>query len=1212
MPRSGSLDTGTATSDPAHETVAGRFAILSRLGEGGAGQVELVRDRFDGDLYALKRVPLDDRQRCSMLLKEFRLRRELAHPQIPAAHELGRDPEAKIAWLVMDYASGHDLGGAILEWGSEAAAVLLAQALNAVDFLHGRGVLHGDLKPDNIRVSSREEGRRPFLRLLDFGLARGATEAPREPLGGTPQYMAPSLLEGRPATPATDLYALGLAFEEALIRSGEEDAARIEPRARAVLDKLTREDPDLAYASAAEALSELSEIRGCRPADLPRPTEPVFCGREEEWKALSLRLGALAAGHLQEGLLLLTGPGGIGKSRLLGDLGHEAILRGVEVLRLRCHRTPGALEIPLALAHRLLPASSPVRRDLAGLAGQRPAGGSGAAQRVLRDLARELNEHSQASPVLILVDDLEEADEPTAQFLSILGRMISPSGPLLVGAVATDAEGGGGPLLGAGAGEQVELQLDPLPEDACLELMESMAPGRDREEAEWRELAVLSRGNPRLASLLALEVSPGEPPEGEIEGRFLRRLLAGRSRLLGHLERDLLRDLAVLQRAAPLHLLAAIRDEKPAPVRAALRTLEAEGLIEREVWQDGGRYRLAARALRAAVLADVQASDLAGRHARALAAWEAWPRPEDRPAEMLVEHAIGAGDRRRALGLGLPTVAPLQEPGSLHVAASLAGGLRRLVPSSEVELAAQLESGLAEALLRSGRPAEAREIAEEGLRSIESVEALDPALRVRMLSILGAVAEAEGDLTRSLEILRQASRVAGRRLPKIELLCLMERLGTVHFRLGAFDDARSAWERGLELGGEAADLGPAANLWNNLGVLDTQEGRLEDAVQRHERALNIRRSHGDLEGESRSLNNLGILALKSGDFDRAISMYEQCRRLMRQVGSLQAQAVALGNLSELSRARGEYGRAMGYLKESLELRVRSGDRIGEARMRGNLAGLLTEKGDLDRAEEELVACRELLERTGAIEGQGAALAFAEGELAWELGDLERAADCAEAGLQQARGSAGRHERSQLLRLRGRIRVARREFDSGLADLEEALQALGDPGDPQEVAWCQLHLGRTLLELGQNGRARDSLERAEGSARRLGAMRLLAETLLERARLELGRGRVDRAATCLAEAEPIADRLGVPATRLLAFRGKGIHALAGGQIARAAMWWRRAVELLQESVARLEKRERQETYLSLPERREAIASLEDLLGGGKIAPPKPGRGGADDT
>ncbi len=200
------------------ETVGGRYAIDGRLGEGGMGCVYRARHLQLGKPFALKVISpafaLDAhaRQRFN---EEAKLASEISHPNIVSVVDFGEDPQFG-AYMVMELIEGEPLvaenaGPQSIRRTCES----LAQIADALDFIHRRGIVHGDVKAENIMLTDEASGprRRKIARLLDFGLARRPHHdslGREDQISGSPHYMAPERASGARPSVRADVYALGV------------------------------------------------------------------------------------------------------------------------------------------------------------------------------------------------------------------------------------------------------------------------------------------------------------------------------------------------------------------------------------------------------------------------------------------------------------------------------------------------------------------------------------------------------------------------------------------------------------------------------------------------------------------------------------------------------------------------------------------------------------------------------------------------------------------------------------------------------------------------------------------------------------------------------------------------------------------------------------------------------------------------------------------
>jgi serine/threonine protein kinase len=234
--------------------IAGKYQLLRVIGEGGMGAVYEARHVQMDRRVAIKMLRpelLRDHGAVERFLREAQTAAHLEHKSIVRVLDFG-EAEDGTPFIVMIYLDGHPLSEALYRRGrlSELDAVqVLAPIANALDRAHRSGVIHRDLKPDNIFMARDSDGReRPVL--LDFGVARLRGEAdallPAEGGGpvtmlGTPAYMAPEQLSGGGAVDArTDIYGMGVVLYELL--TGVSPFQREDPEStiRAILSEGVR------------------------------------------------------------------------------------------------------------------------------------------------------------------------------------------------------------------------------------------------------------------------------------------------------------------------------------------------------------------------------------------------------------------------------------------------------------------------------------------------------------------------------------------------------------------------------------------------------------------------------------------------------------------------------------------------------------------------------------------------------------------------------------------------------------------------------------------------------------------------------------------------------------------------------------------------------------------------------------------------------------
>ena len=211
------------------EVLGGRYRIERLLGAGGMGTVyrarDLLQEQFgDPDPYVALKILgeafAESPDASALLFSEYALTRQLRHPNVLRMYSFNVDSAHQRVFVVMELLSGPTLDLLLCErplglpW-AELREIALP-LLDALAHAHGRGVLHGDIKPSNVLLS--DDG----VRLFDFGLGQaeagtleGLAHVSRSRFNAwTPGYAAPEILEGKPLTRTADIYALGCLLYE--------------------------------------------------------------------------------------------------------------------------------------------------------------------------------------------------------------------------------------------------------------------------------------------------------------------------------------------------------------------------------------------------------------------------------------------------------------------------------------------------------------------------------------------------------------------------------------------------------------------------------------------------------------------------------------------------------------------------------------------------------------------------------------------------------------------------------------------------------------------------------------------------------------------------------------------------------------------------------------------------------------------------------------
>jgi predicted Ser/Thr protein kinase len=211
-----------AAEDPLVGTVVSeRYRVVRKVGEGGMGAVYQAEHALIGKRVALKVLFADLSRRPELVarfLQEAKSASRIGHENVIDISDFGQTPEG-LVYIAMEFLEGEDLGRVLksertLPW--LRARPILMQIAKALRAAHGQGIIHRDMKPENVFLVQRE-GRPDFVKVLDFGIAKVVSaeenDGPRLTqtgmIFGTPEYMSPEQAQGQPPDHRVDVYALG-------------------------------------------------------------------------------------------------------------------------------------------------------------------------------------------------------------------------------------------------------------------------------------------------------------------------------------------------------------------------------------------------------------------------------------------------------------------------------------------------------------------------------------------------------------------------------------------------------------------------------------------------------------------------------------------------------------------------------------------------------------------------------------------------------------------------------------------------------------------------------------------------------------------------------------------------------------------------------------------------------------------------------------------
>jgi signal transduction histidine kinase len=967
----------------------------------------------------------------------------------------------------------------------ERALPLISVLVDAVAAVHGAGLAHGDIKPDNILVGSVAEGR---VWLVDFGAVGSQT--------GTLRYASLERLKGEKATPAADIYALGLVIWEVLhgVLLWEEEGTatmllrrNLEPPASqsapswfgSLLHRMLSPDPN-SRCSAQEVVDALDAQGINLPISAVHMLQRRFSSIHLPLPAVQQRLEAWLPGG---GVLGIYGKRGLGKSHYLRQAQIEIQARGGVLVRLKsCTRHWEGAE--LLLQSPALPGAVAPLPLLEGSWDRAEA-------------VAALVEERLSDRLVVIVDNADELDEGTSQTLEALARRgrvdLLVAAKQLPGWVQQSIE-----LPSWDKSLQDTWLSELLGDQSAAQTIQNQLGGSNTTPASLQQRVVAAAASGALLHRAGRwQVDGARLLEMLEKGAFEERehILGSEARATGVL-------VALAGRPIKLELIQSIIGNSLPKIRDALNELWEAGLVQEE--SDGysctsriARQQLAplpgegVKAAQALLLVEqkqaqpspvrlgwllVAAGDTAGiqkqgeqlilrccridsAEACRLAAAMAGMVQQPELVAAYIRALLAAGRVGEAVGLGMGWLedhpaghhsvylallramneqnVPLSEVESILVRLKNLEGKKRTIESLSCEIwslfqARRLSEVVALARFLPKQP------------PFES-SALDGWLRVQVC--VAQSLQEQGHAQEAIARLEQIPLKIGEGTPAGALL--LSARGRMYWINGRFREAGNLLEQAAKAGSGLAAAGRARAM-NNAGIASYQAGDRTKALERWEAALLLFEALKIEVEQIRVCNNLCCAYREAGRWERARQAGDWAYKEAGRLKQVELEAMAAGNLGDLSLAQAEL--------EGAERWYSKARGVAEAnRLEGELV-------ELARRNAELLAVKRSPELQ---EAASAALALARKHSV----AVEEARSLALLALAQARTGAMEEE----------------------AALREKIAFLKEQGLSNELAEVRLLLAEALLELGRAQEARSEADRVSVYAAEIGHIPLRSKT-----------------------------------------------------------------------------------------------------------------------
>src|SRR5579859_1563921 len=971
----------------------GPFEVIDRLGAGGMGDVYRARDIRLARMVALKFLRstiAENPQLLHRFHQEARTASALNHKNIVTIYELGSDgPSHYIAMELVEGKTLRDLlGSGILPMRTSLeVAVQVAEGLAKA---HEAGITHRDLKPENLMIT--QDG---LVKILDFGLAKvvqsdfaetcsGETSVSNTAPGiilGTFAYMSPEQAAGRQVDSRSDQFSFGAVLYEmvtgkcafhrataaetmvAILRDQVEPIALQNREAPAplcwVIERCLAKDPDRRYVSTRDLARELAAIRDgfgekpsmqVEPASASLPvSRTVFVGREKE--AASAR-ELLMRPDVR--LLTVTGPGGIGKTRL-----------AVEVVSGLFQHFPGGIHfVPLSPLNDPALIASAIVQAL----GIREAGGLSPLEILKKTLQDPL-----AAPMLFLLDNFEhlvQAAPIVTDLLSMgakLKILVTSRSPLhLYG----EREFPVPPL--ALPDSRLKSSVDSVSQFPAVALFVQRAtaakPGFElnaENASAVCEICARLDGLPLAIELAAARVKVLSPSSLLTRLASRLQLLTGGARdlpqrqqtlraamdwsydLLNPAEQKLLRRLSVFVGGCNLEGVEAVCDAKAdldMDLLDGMASMVDKSLLQQVEQKSGDSRFVMLETVREYALEKLQSSKEESLTKRAHAAYFLVL------AEEVAADQGGPGGNEWAERFDLEhnnfraALESLTETGDADWGLRLGTALFRFW---------ELREHFAEGRDRLGR-----------LLNLPGAAAPTKA-RSRALFAAGVLSGEQGDYAAASKLITESQVIAGQLGDNTGVAVSLNALAVLALDRGDVALAHSLFEQSLALWRESGDLKAVARALSNLANVVKLQRDYHRARTLYSECLSIFRGLRDTTGVAWSLNYQGDVAREQGDSAAAQSLYQQCLAMFREIDDRWGIAGTLADLGNLAREQGDFPAAHLLYQESITIFLQLDHKRGIARLLECFASSAAAQSKPERALRLAGAAAALRQNIGA-------------------------------------------------------------------------------------------------------------------------------------------------------------------------------------------------------------------------------------------------------
>jgi Nif-specific regulatory protein len=999
------------TSAPAVQLPA-RYQIRAILKETSATSVYRVFDVADQGDEAIKilRHELSEPQQLLRFKTEFSTLASLEHESIVKVREYGLLHEG-FPYFTMEYFPGKKISEYFDGHSWSALYDVILQIASALHHIHHLGIIHLDLKPSNILVD--DQGR---AKIMDFGVAVESRQVLDRQIRGSLHYMPPEVLKQDRVDSRADLYSFGMTLYETVtgalpaygrppievirmhldeqIRPPSSINPRVPPELEKFIMRLLEKDPRHRYPSAASLLHDVAAAAGKKAdaGELLIGRGELFAGpligRKTEVAQLASMISAAREGRGNG--VIVAGAEGMGKSRIVRDATLRAQLEGARVFCGRCPINRKTIYAPFfEIFQQMVVAVNPdadvsgeIRRLLRPVVlaapGEEATPATGQKYRLFNRIVQAMQDmygflsastnggQSSASPLILVIEDVQWADPSTAELFSFLIGEAKQNRLLVIGTLTIDSSTEAATEPGAHVAEWERraregdfpvIRVEALNEPLVREHLQSLLGEENIPSELVRWTLWESAGSPliirRVVDYLIAHgylhwdadgwVTEMERIQGLRIPGGAASILMERVEALVPAYRELLEAAAVFGESSGVDLLTSVASTAREDAYRSLREVVALGLLDES--NDGNTIDFPQIHLREAVYNAMTERRRTEMHQRVAAALE--PALLSGATQLLGQvafHYARAGDEikgvRYAIEAGDMAMRTIAHQGATDFYRS-ALELMDLAGAEEARKA-EVREKLADAYYRSNDYRAAIQAYQFLLKSIQARSKNDApnADLARVMKKIGKVLTKRGEQEAALSYFQNAIAQFEALGMSIEVAELLNRIAWLDREKDDPEAARASAERALLLLDPADPNIVFGYVINMLGCIEYNLGNWQKSHELLIESLKV----GEKVGSERlckvASTNLGNTLWKLGDWVNALQYYKMNLALSESEGDLWDLITAYNNIGIIEFSRGDFQVAAEYFEKSVRIDEKIGAVEYEALARENLAEAL--------------------------------------------------------------------------------------------------------------------------------------------------------------------------------------------------------------------------------------------------------------------------------